>query len=82
MGCQIFIRGTQCHLTEITGDSHAAQGLWTEHQPAGELLVFQPVYVFFYQKNQYIFFFILLNSIYFKAIQTAVFYQKKTCTKY
>ena len=61
-------------------DSRAAHGLCTEHQPAGELLVFRPVYVFFYQEKIYKQI-IILNSSYFNAIQTAVFYQKNTPTK-
>ena len=51
MGCQIFTRGLQRHLPAISGGGCAAQGLWTEHQSAEELLVFQPVYVFFYKKK-------------------------------
>ena len=57
-----------------------ACGVWTEHQSAGELLVFQPVYLFFFKKIYVIikseFFFIILNSIYYKANQTSVFYEK------
>ena len=43
----------------------------------------QPVYVFFYQKDIYIFkvLFIILNSINFQAIQTAVSYQKNMYKK-
>ena len=72
--------GLQRHLAAIFGGGRAAKGLWTENQPAGELLGFQPVYVFLkklkLKKNKT--FFIILNSIYFKAIQTAVYYQKNT----
>ena len=46
-----WLKGLQRHLAAIFGGGCAAQGLWTEHQPAGELLVFQPVYVFVHYKN-------------------------------
>ena len=80
--CQFFfIRGQQRHLAAISGGGRAAQGLWTEQQLAGELLVFEPVYVFFYKKNQIQVHFIFLKSLYFKAIQTAVLYQNKNMYK-
>ena len=41
----ILTRGLHSHLAAISGGGCAAQGLWTEHQSAGELLVLQPVYV-------------------------------------
>ena len=51
MFCQIFTRDLQGHPAVICNGGHAAQGLWIEHQSAGELLVFQSVFVFFYQKK-------------------------------
>ena len=51
MCCQILTRGLRRHLAAISEGGCAAKGLWNEHQPAGELVVFQPVYVFFYKKK-------------------------------
>ena len=73
----IILDGFKFSVPLISGGGRAAQGLWTEHQPVGELLVFQPV--FFLSKNNknvIQFFFIILNSNLLKSIQAAVSYQK------
>ena len=40
----IILDGFKFSVPLISGGGRAAQGLWTEHQPVGELLVFQPVF--------------------------------------
>ena len=64
MCCQIFY---ERYTTQSSGNIRRPPRLWTEHQPAGELL----------SKKSYLNFFVIMNSIYLKEIQTTVFYQKK-----
>ena len=79
-----FIRSTQRHLVAISGGGrrlHRSVNLVSDSWWKRLLLSFPTCFfVFFYQKKikLYIFFFIILNSIYFQAIQIAVFYQKNT----
>ena len=79
-----LIRGTQRHLAAISGCSrrHPRPVDW-----AGEMVSFSlfrdalDILLFNLKKNQIKIFFNILNSTYFQAIQTAVFYQKKHLQK-
>ena len=76
-----MIRGTQRHLAAISGGGrrHPRPVDWS-----GEMVSFSlfreglDILLFKNKKNLILFFSIILNSIYFQAIQTAVFYQKDT----